>query len=342
MITLKNINKTYTVAGTAYPAIADISLTVEAGEIFGIIGKSGAGKSTLVRCLNGLEKISSGDIQIAGQSIAGLSDSALRQTRRSIGMIFQHFNLLSSRTAFDNIALPLELVGKSQQAITSRVNDLLRLVELEGLGGAYPHELSGGQKQRVAIARALATEPKVLLCDEATSALDPETTVAILSLLKKINQTLGITVVLITHEMDVVKQICHRVAVLDQGRLAELGKVVDVFIRPQSEVAKRLTQASLHLELPDSIKARLHTEKVGHPIVRLAFVGASAEVPVTTLLHDRFSVTCNILQADLQVIDGDSVGFMVCELQGTQEQSDAALAHLQAEGINVEVLAYVA
>lgn len=337
MITLDNVSQTYWSQGEPFLALKDINLTIDEGEIFGVIGKSGAGKSTLVRCINALEAVSAGTVEVAGEPISSLSPAALRRARQNMGMIFQHFNLLSSRTAYENIALPLELRGDARESIHHRVNELLRLVELDAHANAYPKDLSGGQKQRVAIARALATEPAVLLCDEATSALDPETTIAILSLLKKINETLGITIVIITHEMDVIKQICHRVAVIDAGQIVEVGRVIDIFVHPQSDVAKRLTQAALHLDLPSSFDS----ENSQYPIVRLAFVEETAKIPLTSLLHKQFSVSCNILQADLEVIAGQTVGFMVCELIGEVENAESAIAFLKSKHVDVEVLSHV-
>ena len=237
MIKLENVTKTY--AGKAsVQALKGINLTIDDGEIFGIIGKSGAGKSTLIRCINMLEKPTSGSVTIDGDELTKMNEHQLRNERKNIGMIFQHFNLLSSRNVYDNIAFPLELAGVSKEGIKKKVSQLLELVDLTDRQYNYPSQLSGGQKQRVGIARALASDPKVLLCDEATSALDPQTTKSILELLKDINQRLGITIVIITHEMTVIKEICNRVAVIEGGVIKEQGRVVDIFTNPQSETMK--------------------------------------------------------------------------------------------------------
>lgn len=253
MITFENITKTYG-GKTHVQALKGISLTIHDGEIFGIIGKSGAGKSTLVRCINMLEKPTTGKVIIDDKELTAMSDSQLRAERKNIGMIFQHFNLLSSRTVFDNIAFPLELAGASKEVIRSKVDSLLELVGLTDRQFNYPSQLSGGQKQRVGIARALASDPKILLCDEATSALDPQTTKSILELLKDINKRLGITIVIITHEMAVIKEICDRVAVIEGGVIKEQGRVIDVFTNPQSETMKEFVKSVINMELPEGIK----------------------------------------------------------------------------------------
>ena len=246
MITFENITKTYG-GKTHVQALKGISLTINDGEIFGIIGKSGAGKSTLVRCINMLEKPTSGKVIIDDKELTSMSDSQLRAERKNIGMIFQHFNLLSSRTVFDNIAFPLELIGASKEVIASKVESLLELVGLTDRQYNYPSQLSGGQKQRVGIARALASDPKILLCDEATSALDPQTTQSILELLKDINKRLGITIVIITHEMAVIKAICDRVAVIEGGVIKEQGRVIDIFASPTSETMKEFVKSVVNM-----------------------------------------------------------------------------------------------
>lgn len=253
MITLKNITKTYGGAAQVQ-ALKGINLTIDDGEIFGIIGKSGAGKSTLVRCINMLEKPTSGQVIIDDKDLTKMNESQLRAERKNIGMIFQHFNLLSSRTVAENIAFPLELIGASKDVIEKKVASLLDLVGLSDRAGNYPSQLSGGQKQRVGIARALASDPKILLCDEATSALDPQTTKSILELLQDINKRLGITIVVITHEMAVVKEICHRVAVIESGVIKEMGRVVDIFTNPQSQTMKDFVTSIINMELPAGIK----------------------------------------------------------------------------------------
>ena len=342
LIHVKNLSKTYTHDKHEVEALRNVSFSVEPGEIFGIIGKSGSGKSTLVRCLNLLEKPSHGEIILDGICLNTLTRDQLRQARRSISLIFQHFNLLESRTVFENIAFPLELSGELKKNIAQKANDLLALVHLEDRAHAYPRQLSGGQKQRVAIARALITEPKVLLCDEPTSALDPESTRAILDLLKQINQQLKITMIIITHEMTVVKKICDRMLVLDHGKVAEYGKVLDVFTQPKSAIAKSLTQEELHLTIPEEITQRLqNTFSPGLIlVVRLAFVGKQADEPVIYALYERFKVIVNILQAALETIHDAPVGFMLCQLIGEPADVAEAVAYLKELHVRVEVLGY--
>ncbi|MDF2940456.1 MAG: metN [Gammaproteobacteria bacterium] len=343
MIELKALNKSYQTKQAEFHALRDINLKVAKGEIYGIIGRSGAGKSTLIRCVNLLERPNNGQVIVDGVDLLQLNPKALREKRHSIGMIFQHFNLLSSRTVYDNIALPLELIGISKPYIAKRVDALL---ELTGLGlhrHHCPQQLSGGQKQRVAIARALATSPKVLLSDEATSALDPETTQSILNLLKKINQELNLTILLITHEMDVIKSICDRVAILNQGEMIEEAPVLELFARPRSEVAKNFTQSALHIQLPDSLRVRLKPEPFdgSRPIVKLTFLGEKAEEPIIVSLLTRFNVTTNILQANLEMIHQSTVGMSICELWGTPGAIEHSIEFIKAQNIQVEVLGYV-
>ena len=280
MIKLDHITQTYkTPEGREFKALDDVSIEIRPGEIFGIIGRSGAGKSTLVRCINLLNRPSEGTVTVDGKNLTELSEDELRESRRSIGMIFQHFNLLSSRTVYDNVALPLELVGTPKNVIREKVEPLLKLVGLTEHAHKYPSQLSGGQKQRVGIARALTNDPKVLLSDEATSALDPETTVATLALLKRINKELGLTIVMITHEMQVVKQICERVVVMNYGKIVEQGKVVDIFMSPQHETTKALIGNVMARDMPASILDRFRKARENHPnsdavyLLRLAFSG---------------------------------------------------------------------
>jgi D-methionine transport system ATP-binding protein len=342
MIEIKALNKQYHSAGQTVYALRDINLTVQSGEIFGIIGKSGAGKSTLIRCINLLEAPSSGEVTVNEQRLTSLSSRQLNHARRNIGMIFQHFNLLASRNVRRNIALPLELIGLDRLSIDKKVSSLLELVGLADRADYYPSQLSGGQKQRVAIARALATDPAVLLCDEATSALDPETTVNILQLLKKINRELKLTILLITHEMDVIKHICDQVAVLSKGKIIESGNVLDIFAEPQTEETKRLTQAALHLELPVSMQEKLQAEPAEglNPIVRIVFLGKSANEPIATSLQQKFNVAVNILQADLEVIKESTIGFTICQLIGDAESVKQSLEYLNKIKLKTEVLGY--
>lgn len=342
MITISNLDKTYYQNGIPFAALKNINLHVNPGEIFGIIGKSGAGKSTLIRCVNLLEKPSCGQVLVDGSDLTQISAKKLRKIRRQIGMVFQHFNLLQSRTVFANIALPLELAGGSQLAIQNKVNSLLALVDLQKRANYYPDSLSGGQNQRVAIARALVSNPKVLLCDEITSALDPESTKSILKLLQKINSELGITILIITHEMDVIKSICDRVGILENGELVEQGDVISIFTEPKASATKKLTQASLHLELPGYLQARLKPDfSLGlKPVIRLVFSGKTANEPIVVTLHERYQVTANILLADLEQIHGSVLGFLLCKLEGEDDSVELAINYLKNLNINAEVIGY--
>ena len=343
MIEFKHINKTYQTASGPLTALEDINLTVKPNEIFGIIGRSGAGKSTLIRCANLLERPSSGEVSVAGQDLMTLSAAGLRQARHQIGMVFQHFNLLSSRTVYQNIALPLELMHVPKATIKEKVLPLLELVGLSDKEKTYPHNLSGGQKQRVAIARALVTEPKVLLCDEMTSALDPETTRSILQLVQDIKQRFNMSILLITHEMDVIKQVADQVAVIEQGKIIEQGPVLDIFKAPQTETTKSLIRSTLKLDLPDSLQQQLQTTTAPglNPVLRIAFVGHTAEEPMVSDLLKHFNVNLNILQANLEFIHGDTIGIMLATAQGEQEQVTKALTYLKEKQVQAEVMGYL-
>jgi D-methionine transport system ATP-binding protein len=342
MIEIKNLTKIYQHPHKPCVALEHINLSIAAGEIFGIVGKSGSGKSSLLRCMNFLEKPTHGSVFIDGVPLLATNAAQLKRHRQKIGFVFQHFNLLESRSVFDNIGLPLELMGVDKKQRAQQVNVLLEWVNLTDKAHCYPSALSGGQKQRVAIARALITQPKILLCDEATSALDPESTQAILTLLEQINQKLGITIVLITHEMDVVKKICHQLAVLDRGLLVEQGSVLDIFTAPKTEVVKRLVTHALHLELPAYLTARLHLAPSAglYPIVRLTFIGQKADQAIVTTLLERFQVAVNILLAHLESIHQTSIGFMLCQLRGNDAAIAQALNFLAQEKIQVEIMGY--
>lgn len=343
MIELKNISRVYQLRHGSVQALDDINLTIQRGEILGIFGESGAGKSTLLRIINLLEQPDSGQVKVDGVELTGLSLPQLRQQRRNIGMIFQHFNLLQSRTVYGNITLPLELAGRPKDEIASEVASLLELTGLSGLKDHFPDQLSGGQKQRVAIARALATRPHILLCDEATSSLDPKSTTAILALLKEINSKLGVTIVLITHEMDVIKQICDRAAVLHRGRLVETGTVLEIFARPQTVITEQLVQKALHLELPAVIRKNLRQEAGADRsrLVRFTFVGDESSQPLITTLVRQFNITVNIIQANIEHIQDATVGFTVCQLSGNKDSVDQALAYIKPTSVTAEVLGYV-
>ncbi|WP_448207214.1 methionine ABC transporter ATP-binding protein [Azospirillum sp. sgz302134] len=344
MITFEKLQKTYPARGTGAPvqALADIDLTIERGEIYGIIGRSGAGKSTLLRTVNLLEKPTSGRVLVDGVDMTSLSARELREARHSIGMIFQHFNLLSSRTVFDNVALPLELAGVPKAQIREAVEPLLDLVGLTEKRDRYPAELSGGQKQRVGIARALASKPKVLLSDEATSALDPETTTQILHLLADINKRLGLTIVLITHEIAVIKEICHKVAVMENGRIIEQGPVFDVFAHPRHETTKTFVDPVINRGIPDSLKERLSaTEVPGSNIVlRITFTGERATSPVISAISRKLNLDLNIWHGQIDEIQGAPFGTLVVEAIGNPQSIEAAISLLKVNKLGVEVLGY--
>lgn len=319
MIELKDLSKTFNASSGVVEALKDINLTINDGEIFGIIGLSGAGKSTLVRCINLLERPTYGSVIIDGKDMTQLSRSELLKMRRSISMIFQGFNLLEQRSVLRNVTFPLEISGVKLSDAKKKAMELLKIVGLEQKAAAYPAQLSGGQKQRVAIARALATDPRYLLCDEATSALDPNTTRSILELLETINETLGVTIVVITHEMKVIDQICDRVAVINNSRIAEVGKVSDVFTNPQSDIAKELI-------LPQD-RAALDT--VGGQKIRLIFDGEYSQEPLLSKLILDCQAPINIIFADTKEYDGAIYGHMIVELPSDYRQADKIIAWLR-------------
>nr|WP_298414224.1 methionine ABC transporter ATP-binding protein [uncultured Halomonas sp.] len=343
MIRLENVSKTYGSGAQAIHALKPTDLHVPQGAIHGVIGLSGAGKSTLIRCVNLLERPSSGRVFVDGQELTALSPKALNHARHGVGMIFQHFNLLSSRTVFANVALPLELMGVARREIRERVQPLLELTGLTDKLDKYPAELSGGQKQRVAIARALASRPKVLLCDEATSALDPQTTTSILELLKDINRKLGLTILLITHEMEVVKSICHRVGLIAGGKLVEEAEVGDFFTAPKTRLGRAFLNAFLELDPPQALLERMQAEpgEHTHPVVRLAFRGDSVALPLISRLTRDCDVDVSILEAKVESIQERTLGLMIAELIGTPDRIDAALDYLNAHDLQVEVLGHV-
>ncbi|ROV60884.1 D-methionine ABC transporter, ATP-binding protein [Vibrio ponticus] len=343
MIEINQVNKVFYQGKKEINALKDINLHISQGTIFGVIGASGAGKSTLIRCVNMLEAPTSGEIIVDGVDLTKLSKSQLSEARRNIGMIFQHFNLLSSRTVFENVALPLELAGKEKSHIQNKVTELLKLVGLADKHESYPSNLSGGQKQRVAIARALACDPKVLLCDEATSALDPATTQSILELLREINRQLKITILLITHEMDVVKSICHEVAIIGGGELVEKGSVGDIFAHPKTELAHQFIRSTLDLSIPEDYQVRLQPTRVAdsYPLVRLEFTGATVDAPLMSQIARKYNIDISILSSDLDYAGGVKFGMMVAELFGNEEDDNNAIAFLRDNNVKVEVLGYV-
>lgn len=343
MIELKDITKVFKQKDRITTALSGVSLSVPKGKIVGVIGESGAGKSTLIRCVNLLERPTSGEIYVDGQNLTRMSESQLAKARRNIGMIFQHFNLLSSRTVFDNIAFPLELDKTPKAEIIIRVKELLALVGLEEKANDYPSKLSGGQKQRVAIARTLASNPKVLLCDEATSALDPATTRSILSLLKEINKRLDITILLITHEMDVVKEICDEVAVISDGQLIEQGTVADIFSHPKQALTKQFIASSLHMEIPADYQGNLFglPQAGKHPLLQLEITGQSVDAPVLSEVARLFDIDSNIINARMDYVGGMKFGVMLVEFISSAENENRAIEFLKSKNIKVEVLGYV-
>ena len=333
LIQLQQVHKSYATGGRQVAALHPLDLEIQAGEVFGIIGHSGAGKSTLIRLINRLEEPSGGRLLVDGQDATALDRDGLRALRRRIGMIFQHFNLLSSRTVAGNVAFPLELAGTPRAEVEARVAALLQRVGLAEHAGKYPAQLSGGQKQRVGIARALATEPKILLCDEATSALDPQTTASVLELLARINRELGLTIVLITHEMDVIRRICDRVAVLDAGRLVELGPVTGVFLHPQHPTTRRFVSEAEHVD-----EGGLHADfrAVEGRIVRLTFLGAGTYAPLLGRVARQAGVDYNILSGRIDRIRETPYGQLVVALVGGD--AEAAQRAFADAGVTVEVL----
>lgn len=338
MIKLQQLTKRFSRSGMDVTAVDGVDLDIQEGEIFGIIGYSGAGKSTLIRMLNGLEKPTAGKVTVNGLEMSTISGAELRKARQKVSMIFQHFNLLWSRTVEENISLPLEIAGMDKKDRAGRVRELIGLVGLEGREKAYPSELSGGQKQRVGIARALANEPRVLLCDEATSALDPETTDSILDLLTDINRRLGLTIVLITHEMHVIRKICHRVAVMEGGRVVEQGDVLDVFKSPVQPITRRFVSQVTEPGDAKQAVGQLADEYPEGTLVRLGFVGDRAEHPVLAKLIRAHDIDVNILQGNIAQTHGGAFGSLTLQLSGNDAAVREAIAFLQAEGVKTEVI----
>lgn len=344
IVQVENVRKVFASHdGGSHTALDGINLSVRKGEVLGIIGRSGAGKSTLIRLLNGLERPTSGRVLVNNAEISALPEAELRRERRAIGMIFQHFNLLSSRTVADNIALPLELAGVDKVESARRVTELLDLVGLADRKDRFPSELSGGQKQRVGIARALATKPEVLLSDEATSALDPETTRSILELLSNINRELGLTIVLITHEMAVVRSIAHQVAVIERSRIVEQGDVFDIFTRPQHEVTRSFLEHESGRALPPSVAAKLQaTPGPGsQAVVRIVFRGPHATDPVLAQLATDLGIAANIVSGSIDEVGGRPFGIITVSLPAEPARLETALSFLQTRHLDTEVLGYV-
>ncbi|MCD8175321.1 MAG: methionine ABC transporter ATP-binding protein [Phascolarctobacterium sp.] len=343
MIRLIDVEKTYFSDAGNIHALKPTTITVNPGEIFGVIGLSGAGKSTLVRCINLLGKPTGGQVFVDGAELTAMNDNELRKARQSIGMIFQHFNLLASRTVYSNIAFPLEIQGMSKSEIEKRVRPLLELVQLEDRAKYHPSQLSGGQKQRVGIARALASNPKVLLCDEATSALDPQTTRSILDLLKDINKKMNLTIMLITHQMEVVKIICDRVAVIENGVIVEEGSIVDVFTNPQHATTQEFARSTASADLVKLVRSLnlSDTYKEGSkPVVRLSFFGDSVSKPVVSGMVKRFDVDVSIMYGNTEQLKDTPYGTLIVQISGDREGIRKALEYLQAQKLQTEVIGY--
>ncbi|HAA07710.1 MAG TPA: methionine ABC transporter ATP-binding protein [Acinetobacter schindleri] len=335
MIEFKDISKQYELKGQTLHALNRINLQIPTGSIFGIIGYSGAGKSTLIRLINLLERPTSGRVIINGTVFTALDAKSLRQERTQIGMIFQHFNLMQTKTVAANIEMPMKLLGWSKAEREKRLEELLDFIDLKHKRNAFPDELSGGQKQRVGIARALANHPKILLCDEATSALDPQTTKSVLQLLKRINQEQGITIVMVTHEMDVIETVCDYVAVMEKGDVIETGSTLQIFSQPQHPTTKNFIQTVLQQNLPVNILTNLENQN-HHSIYCLKFLGSSAQETVIQGVIKQFDISLNILFANMTEINGSVIGQMFIQLLGDPAQITAAIQYLRDNGVQVD------
>lgn len=334
MIKITNLNKVFiNNSREEIKAIDNVNLEIDKSEIFGIIGLSGAGKSTLIRTINRLEEPTSGSVKIENLDITSLSQLDLREARKDIGMIFQHFNLLSSRNVYSNIAFPMEIAKKSKSEIDSRVKELIKIVGLTSKENSYPSQLSGGQKQRVAIARALANNPKVLLSDEATSALDPNTTKSILNLLKDINSKLGITIVMITHQMEVIREVCNRVAIIENGEIVELDTVEEVFSNPKTKIAKDFVSNIQHEDIN-----LFYPKENGYPVIKITYLGNSAKNPIISNIIKKFDIDINIISGDINQLMSTCVGNLTIQLIGDKKDIDNSIEYLKSEHLSVEVI----
>lgn len=334
-IELKQVSKQFIQKNQRVDAVNQVDLTIQKGEIFGIVGYSGAGKSTLVRLFNGLEKPTAGKITINGEEIQQLKGKELRKFRKKVGMIFQHFNLLWSRTVEENILLPLELAGVAKEEREERAKELIQLVGLSGKNNTYPAQLSGGQKQRVGIARALANQPDILLVDEGTSALDPQTTDEVLDLLAEVNQRLGVTIIFITHEMHVIRKICQKVAVMESGKVVEFGEVTEVFEHPKQGVTKRFVQQET---IPEANLADFSDQYTEGKLVKLTFRGDQARQPILSQVIRKFQIDMSVIQGQIQAMRETSFGTLIVEIIGEEKEMDRALLFLVEQGIGVEVV----
>ncbi len=340
MIEINNLSKLYHTSHQEIVALNNVSLSIQRGEIFGIIGLSGAGKSTLIRCINMLEKPTHGSIKVDGQVITALNKTELHQARQKIGMIFQQFNLLSSRTVFDNVMFPLEIARTPLKQACQRVGELLEMVGIAEKAKIYPDQLSGGQKQRVGIARALANDPKLLLSDEATSALDPQTTRSILKLLKDINSQFNLTILLITHDMNVIKQVCDRVAVIDDSHIVEVGDVLSIFSNPATPTSRSFINAIVNQDVAEDYTQSLlkpHDHKFSR-MIRFSFIGSSAGDPVISSMIKKYDVDANILYGNIDRVKDVPFGNLTLELIGTRETIDQSMDYLKSNGLEIEVM----
>ncbi|MFT9598439.1 methionine ABC transporter ATP-binding protein [Mesobacillus sp.] len=336
MITFEKVEKVYESRGKKVTALNGIDLKVKEGEIFGVIGFSGAGKSSLIRCVNLLERPTSGKVIVDGNNLTSLSVKEVREIKRNIGMVFQHFNLLNSKTVFDNVAMPLVLAKLPKAQIKERVHQLLEFVGLADKTDNYPDQLSGGQKQRIGIARALATQPKILLCDEATSALDPQTTSSILQLLKKINKEYNITILIITHEMAVIREICDRVAVIEEGIIIEEGTVFEVFSAPKTETARNFVSSIMNDTIPDSVRRIIDRHSGLQKIFRINFVGESAGQPLLSQLSRNFDINVNVLFGNITELQGIPFGNLIVEFQGSDKEILRALNFIDQQKVSIK------
>lgn len=333
MIQFKDVSKTFKSKGVTTQALQHVSLTIDDGDMFGVIGFSGAGKSTLLRMVNGLEMPTEGHVEINGQDLSKISHNEMRKLRKSIGMVFQQFNLLDSRTVFDNVAIPLRLNKVDKDKIQKKVMELLEYVNLADKADAYPGQLSGGQKQRVGIARALATNPSILLCDEATSALDPETTESILQLLERIHKELNITILIVTHEIQVIQRLCNRVAVMEHGKVVEKGSVLEVFSNPQQDMTKKFVRTVIPDQIPPSVIAKIHEAKDNYKILKLRFLGDNATDHLMYHINKNFPVQTNILFASVNELQKTILGIFILQIIGNDADIAKVIQYIDEQHV---------
>ncbi len=336
IISFENLSKRYEKKGQTFVALDNVTFKVNKGDVYGLIGFSGAGKSTLLRMVNALETPTEGKVFVKGVDLTSLKESKLREVRKDIGMIFQEFNLLETKTVFDNIAIPLVLRHESKQKIKSRVEELLKFVGLEDKAKALPGELSGGQKQRVGIARALATEPEILLCDEATSALDPDTTESILNLLARVNKELNVTILFVTHTIRVVQKLCNKVAILEHGKLVENGSVIDIFSKPKSTIAKRFVETVIPSKIPESIVAELKKYEANYKVIRIFFHAEHATDDVIWQINAKLGVHTNVMFASVTELQGRVLSIITLQLTGNEEDFKKVEDYINSHGIAFE------